>query len=370
MKNLFKSFFSGGFECATHRRPHLGRIDVIHATSHDREARTDYGLLGEVGIGTVRDALRWHLIERTPGFYDWSSFLPMLEAATATGTQVIWDLCHWGVPDDLNPFSAEFVPRFERYCSAAARIVQEHTNETPFFCPINEISFWSFIGGERGFFYPYGKRRGSQLKRILVEASLAGTKAIRSILPTARFVQCEPIIHISGSHRRPASFDEAERHTNSQYEAWDMLCGRLAPELGGDESYLDLIGCNYYWNNQWIHKSHVTPIGHPQHRPLHQMLIDVHRRYQRPTLITETGAEAGSAIGWFGMICSEARKAIGAGVDLQGVCLYPVMDYPGWEDNRHCECGLIATDAEWKTRSMRQDLAAELAVQSRFFEKQ
>jgi len=100
------------------------------------------------------------------------------------------------------------------------------------------------------------------------------------------------------------------------------------------------------------------------------MLIDVHRRYQRPTLITETGAEAGSAIGWFGMICSEARKAIGAGVDLQGVCLYPVMDYPGWEDNRHCECGLIATDAEWKTRSMRQDLAAELAVQSRFFEKQ
>jgi hypothetical protein len=44
------------------------------------------------------------------------------------------------------------------------------------------------------------------------------------------------------------------------------------------------------------------------------------------------------------------------------------MDYPGWEDNRHCECGLITLDAEWKSRGMRQDLAAELAVQNRLLE--
>jgi hypothetical protein len=33
------------------------------------------------GLLTVRDGLRWHLIEREPGRYDWSSWLPMLEAA-------------------------------------------------------------------------------------------------------------------------------------------------------------------------------------------------------------------------------------------------------------------------------------------------
>jgi beta-glucosidase/6-phospho-beta-glucosidase/beta-galactosidase len=368
MNNLLNSFFMGGFECATHRRPRIGRIDVIQATHHDTEAKTDYGLLSDMGVRTVRDALRWHLIERTPGSFDWSSFLPMLKAATATGTQVVWDLCHWGVPDDLDPFSAEFVSRFERYCGAAAQVVKDHTNETPFFCPINEISFWSFIGGDRGVFFPYGKRRGPQLKRRLVEASVAGTRAVRSVLPAARFVQCEPIIHIAGSPKRPASFDEAARYTASQYEAWDMLCGRVAPELGGDESFLDIIGCNYYWNNQWTHKSHVTPIGHPYHRPLHQMLLDIHQRYKRPTLITETGAEAGSGVGWLGMICSEARMAMHSGVDLRGICLYPVMDYPGWEDNRHCECGLITVDAEWKSRGMRQDLAAELAVQNRLLE--
>jgi len=368
MNNLLNSFFMGGFECSTHQRPH-GRIDVIHATRHDVEAQTDYRLLAEAGIRTVRDALRWHLIERTPGVYDWSSFLPMLRAAVASKTQVIWDLCHWGCPEGLDPFSDEFVPRFEQFCRAAAEVVGEHTDEIPFFCPINEISFWSFIAGDRGYFYPYAKRRGVQLKRRLVEASLAAIRAIRGVAPAARFVQCEPIIHISGSRRRPASFEPAARHTASQFEAWDMLCGRVAPELGGDEGCLDIIGCNYYWNNQWVHKSHVTPIGHPQHRSLHQMLIDVYQRYERPTLITETGAEADSGVGWLGMVCSEARGAMRAGVDLCGICLYPVMDYPGWEDNRHCEVGLIAADADYRTRRIRQDQAAELMLQGQMFEE-
>jgi beta-glucosidase/6-phospho-beta-glucosidase/beta-galactosidase len=293
----------------------------------------------------------------------------MLEAAIATKTQVIWDLCHWGVPDGLDPFSIEFVSRFERFCRAAAQLVYDHTDETPFFCPINEISFWSFIGGDRGSFFPYGKRRGPQLKRRLVEASLAATRAIRSVVPSARFVQCEPIIHISGSHRRIASYDEAARYTASQFEAWDMLSGRLAPELGGDESCLDLIGCNYYWNNQWVHKSFATPLGHPKHRTLHQMLMDVYQRYQRPTLITETGAEADAGVGWLGMISSEARMALRAGVDLRGICLYPVMDYPGWENNRHCECGLIALDSKFETRTLRQDMAAELMLETQMIEQ-
>ena len=36
------------------------------------------------------------------GRYDWSSFLPMLRAARETGTQVLWDLLHYGWPDDLD----------------------------------------------------------------------------------------------------------------------------------------------------------------------------------------------------------------------------------------------------------------------------
>ena len=364
----FQSFFLGGFECATHRRHHTGQIDVIHATQHDHHAEADFRTVGDLGIRTVRDGLRWHLIERTPGVYDWSSFLPMLRAALTTGTQVIWDLCHWGVPEGLDPFSPQFISRFAAFALAAAKVFRDHTDQVPYFCPINEISFWSWGGGDRGFLYPYGKKRGDELKRRLAEGSIAAIRRIREAVPEARFVQCEPVINISANN--PRSAGAAARHTTAQFQAWDMLCGRLEPELGGNESCLDLIGCNYYWNNQWVHRSHTTPLGHPRHRPLHRILTDVYARYQRPMLISETGAEADAAHGWLGMICSEARQAMAAGVDLQGICLYPVMDYPGWDDRRHCACGLISVDEDWSTRSVRTDLARELALQEELFARQ
>ena len=367
MTPLFSSFFVGGFECATHRRHHTGQIDVVHATQHDVFAAEDYRLLATAGVRTVRDGLRWHRIERTPGFYDWSSFLPMLQACLATGTQVIWDLCHWGVPEGLDPFAPDFVRRFERFAAAAASVIRDHTDAPAFFCPINEISFWSWIGGDRGVFFPYAEKSGNALKRQLASASIAAVHAIRAVDSRAHFVQCEPIIHISGDSGEACRQQLSAQHTAGQYEAWDMIAGRLAPELGGSEDCLDLLGCNYYWNNQWVHNGAVTPLGHPQHQPLHRMLMDVHRRYQRPIVISETGAEAEAAAGWLGMVCAEAREALRAGVDLQGICLYPVMDYPGWDDNRHCPCGLIAVDTQWQNRNLRAELAKELAWQAQTF---
>ena len=363
MPSLFQSFFMGGFECATHRRPHTGQIDVLQSTGHDVHAAEDYHLLEQAGIRTVRDGLRWHLIERSPGVYDWSSFLPMLRAAEATGTQVIWDLCHWGVPQGLSPFTPEFVERFSRFAEAAARVIRDNSQSTPILCPVNEISFWSWVGGDRGVFFPYGQGQGGELKKRLATASIAAVRAVRSVLPRARFLHCEPIIRISGEYGRPESVSEAAMHNEGQFEAWDVISGRRAPELGGSEDCLDILGCNYYWNNQWVHMREHTPPGHPQHTTLHQLLGNIHARYGRSLIISETGAEADAAPAWLAMISAEARQALQAGVDLQGVCLYPVMDYPGWDDGRHCPCGLIEIDEAWQQRHLREDLTEELHLQ-------
>jgi hypothetical protein len=85
----FQSFFMGGFECATHRRRDRARIDVIASTLHDVYCVEDYALLAAASVRTIRDGLRWHLIEGTPGLYDWSSLLPMLQAAHATGRHLL-----------------------------------------------------------------------------------------------------------------------------------------------------------------------------------------------------------------------------------------------------------------------------------------
>ncbi len=351
----------GGFECATHLRGDRTRIDIVERTRHDLCAEEDYRLLQHAGIRTVRDGLRWHHIEREPGVYVWDSFLPQLRASLATGTQVIWDLCHWGVPSHVDLFTPGFVESFARFAAAAAAVVRAHSDTTPFFCLINEISFWAWVGGDVEAFHPHAVGRGPELKRQLVRASLAARRAVLEIEARARFVQAEPIIHIATD--RPENANTASLHTLAQYETWDWLRDGTKAEVEQRIGLPDIIGVNYYWNNQWIHEGDRTPPGHLQHRPLHTMLLEVWHRYRRPVLITETGAEASAAAGWLGYVAAEARLAQRLGAEIVGICLYPIMDYPGWDDERHCSCGLIALDPEWRRRELRPELVAELRLQ-------
>ena len=367
----FESFIMGGFESASHRRRDRTQIDVAAATGHDLFAESDYKLVTDIGIRTVRDSLRWHVIEQSPGVYDWSSLVTVLNAATESGTQVIWDLCHWGYPQDLDIFSDAFVSRFAAFVAAADAVVREHKREVrdsspTFYCPINEISFWAWVGGDEQHFDPYAEGRGPELKRQLVRASIAATRAIRAANLYARFVQAEPIIHISADEDE--DIDRAAMHTESQFEAWDMLAGMSAQDLGGGSDTLDIIGVNYYWNNQWIHEGDRTPPGHDKHRPLHEMLKSLWERYRRPILITETGAECGPEFGWLGYIASEVRQAHRLGVPVLGLCIYPIMDYPGWDDDRHCECGPIQIAEDWSTRSLRSDFVEECQIQERIMQ--
>src|SRR3954453_14547670 len=87
---LFASFFLGGFECSTHRLKNGRRLDLVASTQHDQFAEKDYLLLAEHGVRTVRGGLRWHLIEAVPDRFDFQSLQPILRAAVATKTEVLW----------------------------------------------------------------------------------------------------------------------------------------------------------------------------------------------------------------------------------------------------------------------------------------
>ena len=86
---------------------------------HDRHVLRDYRLCKSLGLGTLRDGVRWHLVEKTPGQYDWSSWMPALEAAEEVGVQVIWDLFHYGSPDHIDQASPDFPKRFTDFALAA-----------------------------------------------------------------------------------------------------------------------------------------------------------------------------------------------------------------------------------------------------------
>lgn len=364
---LFDSFFLGGFECSTHRRHDGRRLDLLAATGHDRLVAEDYRALQRHGIRSARDGLRWHLIERQPGRYDWSSFLPMLAAARDSGTQVIWDLCHYGWPDDIDIWRPEFVERFARFAGEVARLVREHSDAVPFYSPVNEISFWAWAGGDHARFNPLGQGRGAELKHQLIRASIAAIEAIRAVEPRARFVQVDPAIHISAQVLRPAAQREAENARQAQFEAWDMLCGKAWPGLGGKPEYLDIVGVNYYSDNQWYLGGDTIVRGHPDYRPFRGILKEIHRRYGRPILVAETGAEGDLRGDWLRYVSEQVGLALQQGVPVEGICLYPVLDYPGWDDDRHCPTGLFGFPDASGVRSEHAGLADELRLQQTRF---
>ena len=361
--NAFTSFFLGGFESSTHRRADGRRLDLLAATAHDRLVVEDYQSLGHHGITTVRDSVRWHLIEKSPGRYDWSSVLPMLHAARGCGTQVIWDLCHYGWPDDIDIWSADFIERFARFAAATAALIRDEGEGTPYYCPINEMAFWAWAGGHVGRFNPCALDRGPELNRQLVRAAIAASREIRIVDPRAKFVCAEPLINVLAGPDSPQDIEAAESKRLSQFESLDLLTGRLEPELGGSPDLLDLVGLNFYPDNQWYFGGSTIPLGHHAYRPLHEMLAEAERRYDRPVFIAETGAEGSARPAWLHYVCSEVETARGLDVTVEGVCLYPVLDYPGWENERVCPVGLLSMPNERGQRTVCSTLARELRRQ-------
>lgn len=344
--DTFQSFFLGGFECSAHRRADGRRLDLIAGTHHDRWAAHDYAQLRAHGIRTMRDGIRWHLVEQPSGQYDWSSFLPMLHAAHDAGVQVIWDLCHYGWPDHLDIWRPEFVDRFARYAVEVTRLIRDETGTVPIFCPINEVSYWSWAGGDKALIYPLSDHRGWELKHQLIRATIHAIELVRNIEPRARFITAEPLVNVVAHPDRPHDRDEAEAYRRAQFQTCDMLIGELWPGLGGRPEYLDIVGLNYYEKNQWFlggdaENPEVIHADSPYHRSLHDLLGEVYLRYGRPMLISETGAEGDSRGPWLDGVYREVEQAIGAQIPVEGVCLYPVLDYPGWDDERHCPTGLL-----------------------------
>jgi beta-glucosidase/6-phospho-beta-glucosidase/beta-galactosidase len=366
MVHSFDSFFMAGFECSSHRRKDGVRLDLIKATSHDLHALNDYRLCRELGFQTLRDGVRWHLIEKAPGKFDWSSWLPMLEAAEEAEVQVAWDLFHYGSPDCIDQAAADFPQRFTDFALAAIEVQQSVSRRPPLVCPLNEINFLSWAVDD-GYFPPVGPGTRGWFKEQLVRTAIAAARAIRERWPRAMIVWAEPLIHIAPHDQRRATIRGARANLQGMYEAYDRILWLERAELVGDPSLADLVVWNFYPHNQWYWKGPTIPMGHHEYRPLADMLIETAERYQKPLFLSETGAEGTGKPSWLHYVCNEVRDAMARGADVRGICWYPITAYPGWDNSRHAETGLLSTVVADSSRHVDQRLLEEFERQREEF---
>lgn len=338
---MFRSFFLAGFEGSTGYNRDGRWFDQVVATGHDRTVDQDYRDLAELGIHAVRETVRWPLVDLGQGRYDFTSVDPFVEAARRNGVEVIWDLFHYGFPSGLDLLGDEFPKRFADYCYAAGRYICTRSEGVSVFTPVNEPSFMSFAGGEKALFAPHCEGRGWDMKVALCRAAIKGIEALWDACPGSRMVNVDPVCRAVAAPDRPQDAADIEDFNESQvYQGWDMLCGRLLPELGGSRAHLDVVGVNYYWTNQWewgiapMANGCLPPLAHedPRRAPLSDLIRAVWRRYGGEVMITETAHVGDQRASWLVEAACEAEILLRERVPLKGLCLYPILGMPEWHE--------------------------------------
>jgi beta-glucosidase/6-phospho-beta-glucosidase/beta-galactosidase len=366
-EGIFPTFFLSGFECSTFLWKDKGRRDLTADTKHRENARRDYQILRELGIAVSREGVPWPFVERG-GTYDFSLVDPLIAAMNEAQVLPIWDLCHYGYPDDADPFAPDFADRFARYCRAAAEYVCARTRAPHFFTPINEITFFAFAGGEWGWIAPFGTTREQRyrLRDALCRAALAGIRAIREVDPGARMVNIDPLVNVVAPRDRPDLTQAAEDETfNDTFVAWDILAGIRHPELGGSPEMLDIVGVNCYSFGQMEYRERgphaALPPDDDRIVPLCDMLDFASKRYRRPMLIAETsGLEAGRGA-WLRDVMEESLAAVARGIDMHGICLFPAVDMRNWHTGEWLHSGICdLSDDDELRRLPDPELTAEL----------
>jgi hypothetical protein len=336
--NPFHSFWMAGYECADHLNAFGIRVDLINTTGHLPLIDVDYKNLSPFKISTVREGIRWSQVETKPYQYDWSVVGTMIQAGKANNIQQIWDLCHFGFPDDLTPLHPQFTNRFVALCTAFVDFYRSIDAEsTLVITPINEVSFLSWLGGDAKGTSPYCTNQGWEVKYNLMKAYIKGIDALKAADPLVRILTTEPLINIVPSNA--VSIEEikiASALHEAQFQVTEILCGRMCPELGGSEDYLDILGYNFYYNNQWTSAPHEfldwkKGEENPKFIPLHQLLISTFKKYNRPFVLTETSHPKEDRPLWIKMIERESQKAFAGGLPFWGICWYPIVNRPDWD---------------------------------------
>lgn len=327
-----------GFECTDQLNAFGNRVDFLRLTGHLQLLDDDYQRLAPFGIRTVREGICWSQVEKMAYQYDWSTVATMLKTGRTMGVQQVWDLCHFGFPDDLTPLHPMFARRFAALCRAFVQFYRSQVPEGPLVVtPINEVSFLSWLGGDVRGTSPYCVGQGWEVKYALMRAYIEGVAALREVDPTVRILTTEPLVNmVPPLDATPEEAAHAAEAHNNQYQATDILSGRMCPELGGAPEYLDIVGLNYYFNNQWVLPTFrflpwVNEPYDPRWRPLRGLLLEAARRYNRPLVLSETSHPGEDRPLWIRFVAEECAAVLREGVPFWGICLYPIVDRPDWD---------------------------------------
>jgi len=230
---------------------------------------------------------------------------PRLAAAFRAGMQVIWDLNHYDPPPDAVGHA--------RRCVAAA----DHSKPL-WLCPVNEPMIYPILAGMSW--------------EHATDLAITMARVARDHHPMVKLVSTDPITGIG----------------EKQFAATDRLV---------DAGCVDVVGVNYY--------------PHTARTSLVKVLLKTWKRYGKPILLSETSWHDGhrehhrrhpgfNKGAWLRHMLNDIAAAQATGVEVAGLCWYPIVDCPPWQHPR--------SRNRWSHGLIRADLSVDPALSATLIE--
>jgi hypothetical protein len=163
-------------------------------------------------------------------------------------------------------------------------------------------------------------------------------------------IHIDPLVQVVAPLDRPDLEEAAWEETYvDTFVAWDIIAGKLFPELGGSPEILDIVGANNYsfgqmeYREQGPHEA-LNPKDE-RIKPLCELMRFVWERYKRPMIIGETSGMNEGRPAWLNDVMQEGLAAVESGIDLHGICLFPAVDMPDWHTGEWLHNGIFDLEA-------------------------
>lgn len=324
----------------------------------------DVTALKKLGVTHYRFGIEWGRVEPKPGVFNQAAihqYARMAKKLRAAGIEPIVTLWHFTFPswlyDSKNKAGSDFLhPGVEAaWKEYVTRMVAALAPDVRIYVPQNEPNGALYIGYFGGHWPPGLLATPGALKkanRVAVSMFREAAEIIRRGRPDAVIMGIYSIPNWRRNFRQdPTQF------------VYNMMMRQNFDHLDRVVDVMDVIGVNYYYSQDASAlRFIVRPKGELSSNytqngweidadGFHSTLMNVHRRYGKPIVVSENGIGTQSEqkkIRYFREHVNQMRRAMNDGADIRGYLPWTLIDNYEWAEGYAANFGLTHLDPKTK----------------------
>lgn len=325
----------------------------------------DVEMLKKLGVTHYRFGIEWGRVEPQPGVYNEaaiSQYVRMASKLRAADIEPVVTLWHFTFPGWLydpedkgrsNFLHPDVRPAWNRFVTKMAVALAPHVQ---IYVPQNEPNgdlYISYFGGH----WPPGllltPMALKKAHRVAVEMFRDAAQIVKSQRKDARIMG---IYSIPNWRRNRLQDPTGFVYQMMQHQNWD--------HLDAVADTMDLIGVNYYYSQDAsalrfimrpqgeVTSNHTQNGWEIDAEGFYQVLMNVHKRYGKPMVVSENGIGTQSEhkkIRYFREHLNQLRRAMNDGADVRGYFPWTLVDNYEWAEGYAANFGLSRLSPDKKS---------------------